>query len=85
MWITTDPGTGQKCRQINKYTFEFKERGRQDAKIRLPTYSLQEIEDSIESYGYSLYPNIPGKLYIFDEYDKSAWQVIAECLYEIHF
>lgn len=85
-WILTDPDTEQYGRQLEEFKFEFKEKDKTQMIIDLDTFEEHEIEDIINSYGYTLYDVNPelGDSYdnIYTLYGDSADWITAECIYE---
>lgn len=82
-WECTDPDTGQWGRKINDFTWEYFDNGDgpEDAiTINLRHYTIAQIEDAIQTYGYSL---VPGVEFIYKQCDDSFLQIIAECLFEL--
>jgi len=80
-WIITDPGEDQKCKIINTTTFVYSQ-GDIEEEINIEDYTLDEIEDIIISYGYTLKV---GKQNIETLYGDDANQIIAECIFETEF
>ena len=86
-WKCTDPDTKQYGRQLTDVLFEFKEEGKEQRGIDLSGLKNKEIEDCINSYGYTLGHNQKRAylLNIYELYGKSANWIIAERLYESDF
>lgn len=78
-WITIDPASEQKGREINGHTFEFMERDKDGELILdlidLNNYTEAEIENFISAY----YDSIEELKAI---YGKQANWIIAECIFE---
>lgn len=85
-WICTDPDTEQYGKQLDELIFEFKEKNKPQMVINLDEFEEHEIEDIINSYGYTLYDvsseqeNNYNNIYTL--YGDSANWVTAECIYE---
>lgn len=93
--ICTDPDKGQYGRQISERVFEFKELATNEdeydigeyieLKINLDDYTAYEIENHINSYGYTLFEP-KGRTFtstnIFEQYAENANWIIAECIFE---
>ena len=90
-WICTDEDENQWGRQISIFKFEFKQnvalpnqlsKMNYQTEINLEEYTLGEIEDAINVYGYSLHPLREGKFrYIYEE-STNPYFLIAEMLFE---
>ena len=90
-WICTDEDENQWGREISIYKFQFKQDvkiplrntvTKIDKEINLEEYTLGEIEDAINAYGYSLHPLREGKFrYIYEE-STNPYFLIAEMLFE---
>lgn len=84
-WVCTDPDTVQYGMQISEYEFEFKE-GLNGVKknevIDLREYTMEQIENCINSYGYSLVWTRNGPRNIWDLYGEETMWIIAECIFE---
>ena len=87
-WICTDPDTQQYGRRVtdNDDLFEFKEmrdNGLFQTGIDLGAYTHEQIEDCINTYGYTL-QNDNGKsgTNIYELYGNEANWIMAECLFE---
>jgi hypothetical protein len=83
-WIYTDPNTKQWGRKIHALAFEFKQAGAQSKVIVITDWTLEEIEEIINAFGYSLYPKKKGFQDITEQYRDYSW-IIAECIYEMQF
>jgi hypothetical protein len=81
-WKLTDPDTEQYGRQHSKFMFEFKEKRKEPSAIDLSGYTYGEIEDTINSYGYTLYNSEKGLENIKELYGNNADWIIAECIFE---
>lgn len=82
-WKCTDPDNQQYGRKLSERKFEFRQPGKVQDIIDLDDYTKEEIEDCINSYGYtSGMTTKPGELNIFDHYGEDANWIMAECLYE---
>jgi len=83
-WILTDPDNQQYGRRLDELKFEFKEKDK-NLTIDLDEYEENEIEDIINSYGYTLYEDEEFLEYYNDVYslygDSANW-IIAECIFE---
>ena len=79
-WITTDSSTNQMGRRLSECKFEFKEDGKRETIIDLNKYRMEDIENCINSYGYTLFQNHAGNYNISKDND-CKW-LIAECLFE---
>lgn len=80
-WVCTDPDTHQYGRQLSDTQFEFREGGKHET-IDLNEYTSEEIENCINSYGYTLYTPSEYNRNIHELYEDSANWIIAECLFE---
>lgn len=95
-WICTDPDTEQYGRQISERVFEFKEKNPMaefdkdenefiEFDVNLDDYTAQEIENHINTYGYTLFEP-KGHTFtstnIFEQYGEEANWIIAECIFE---
>lgn len=83
-WVLTDPDNQQYGRQLDELKFEFKENGK-ILIIDLDEYEEHEIEDIINSYGYTLYEDEESLEYyndVYSLYGNSANWIIAECIFE---
>ena len=78
IWVCTDPDAKQYGRQLTETSFEFKEGDKHEV-IDLNDYKVEEIEEYISAYGYSLHPTDKN---IYKEYGKHSGWIIAECLFE---
>jgi len=82
-WTLTDADTQQYGRKLSEWVYEFKQTGKDCQTIDLSEYSAAQVEEIINSYGYTLEP-WPNDTFIFDIYhDKETvnW-IIAECIFE---
>lgn len=83
-WILTDPDTEQYGKQLSKNCFVFKEKDSTEEKIDISSFTLGQIEDTINAYGYTLLSSESGNTNIADLYgDESSW-IIAECIFEMN-
>lgn len=90
-WICTDEDENQWGREISIFKFEFKQsvalpnqlsKMNYQTEINLEEYTLGEIENAINAYGYSLHPLREGKFrYIYKE-STNPYFLIAEMLFE---
>lgn len=94
-WIYTDPDTEQYGRQISERVFEFKELANNEDEydigeyieltINLDDYTEEEVENHINTYGYTLFEP-KGHTFtstnIFEQYAENANWIIAECIFE---
>lgn len=85
-WICTDPSTQQYGREIDLFTFEYKEGDGDPVEISILSYDYDEIESCINSYGYTLQRGHLSKTLrnISEAYPEEYLMVIAECLFEIY-
>jgi hypothetical protein len=91
VWICTDEDENQWGRELSEFKFEFKQsvtlpnqlpKMNYQTEINLEEYTLGEIEDAINAYGYSLHPLKEGKFrYIYEE-STNPYFLIAEMLFE---
>lgn len=91
-WVLTDSDTQQYGRQINDKLFEFKESrstgGPEDptevyqAGIDLGGFTNKEVEDVINSYGYTMHKGHKTLSNVFARYGDQANWIIAECMFE---
>ncbi len=83
-WVCTDSDTQQYGRQINETTFQFKEKGKDKSIVDIKKYSNEQIENIINSYGYTLEPNhrTNNNQNIHVLYGEEANWIIAECIFE---
>ena len=85
-WILTDPDTNQYGKKISNKIFEFKQSDINDnypVTIDLNDYTYEQIENCINSYGYTIFNAGMGMLNIDKEYGDDADWIIAECLFEM--
>lgn len=80
-WTCTDPDTEQFYAKINEWTYLYRQKDRNEEVIDLTKYSISEIENLINPFGYSLHPKDPNNIYKM--YGKEANQIIAECIFEL--
>ena len=89
-WICTDEDENQWGREIGLGIFEFKQdvhlpnrpKKSYNSVINILDYKAREIEEAINSYGYTLLKDKPGKFrYIFEESTNPAFMV-ANMLFE---
>jgi len=86
-WTTTDPSTNQQRRKISETIFQFKEdrvinhetkeTRRFQAEIELEKYSLQEMIDNCEPFGYT-----PEQVKTWVQEGENL-DLIAECIFEM--
>lgn len=93
-WTCTDIDNLQYGRKLSDNTYEFKE-GEENSEhfkhnvIDLKKYLLSQIEECINSFGYTLHPCTPNayKQNIYELYhtvEQVNW-IIAECLFELGY
>ena len=95
-WKCTDLDNKQYGRQISEKVFEFKEKNPMaefdededeiiEFEVNLDDYTSQEIENHINTYGYTLFKP-KGFTFtavnIFEQYGEEANWIIAECIFE---
>lgn len=81
-WKLTDPDTNQYGRQLNNLEYEFKEDGKDIRLINLLDYTSKEIEECINTYGYTMYITTNKLKNVSELYGNDANWIIAECLFE---
>lgn len=74
-WKVTDPSTNQMMMKLSEFKFRFKEDGRKEVEIDLSKYNIRDVEECINSYGYSLFYSVTKK--------QMEASVIAECIFEM--
>lgn len=85
-WTSTDPDTQQYGRHLYDRMFEFKQPDINEGKpvvINLDRYTNEQIEDCINSYGYTLYGERKYIRNIDELYGPESEWVKAECLFEM--
>jgi len=86
-WICTDSDSAQYGRQVSGFIWKYRQPNINDGKpvlIDLLRYSILQVEDVINSYGYTLECNGGYKHNIYQEYGAyGAIQVMCECLFEM--
>lgn len=85
-WVCTDPDTEQYGRQLTDVLFEFREKNRIIEGIDISHYSNGQIEECINTYGYTLYPTAYSRYLqnIHKLYKEKVNWIIAECLFEMN-
>lgn len=81
-WIITDPNTGQRGRKTSDFSFVFEEAESGQIDIDLRDYTETEIEETINTYGYTLYDSRGLLTNIHRLYAGDTNWIIAECLFE---
>lgn len=86
-WICTDPDAEQYGRQLSPTLFQFYEGENEPLTIDLGAYTNGQIEEILNSYGYSLFRSQDKDVNIYKLYSdkigpQSAIWVIAECVFE---
>ncbi len=85
-WICTDPDSKQYGREVTPWIWEYKQPDINDGEpvtIALKDYTIEQIEDNINPFGYTLNCNGNYKFNIWQEYGSSTMQIICECLFEM--
>lgn len=86
-WICTDPDTQQYGRRVSYDIYQFKQpdiNNGDPVEIDKSRYSMHQIEECINSYGYTIIPdNGKSGKYIYELYGEEADWVISECLFEM--
>lgn len=87
-WRVTDASCGQYCKKVSDFSWLYFENDKGSADypvlINIKEYTIDYIENVINSYGYTLNPRAedPGLGFICDLYDDDYLQIIAECIFE---
>lgn len=81
-WVVTDPNTDQRGRYLSEYQYEFEE-GDKTAVIDIRDYTMEQIENCINSYGYSLVWTRNGPRNIWELYGEETMWIVAECIFEM--
>lgn len=84
-WICTDPSQGQYCRKVDAFQYELKDDATEPVIIDLNEYLHTQVQNIIQSYGYTLGASTRYLANIHDEYGIDAGQIIAECIFESEF
>jgi hypothetical protein len=84
-WICTDPSKNQHGRHIENDHFQFYTGNSTPVDIYLKKYEAEQIEEIINSYGYTLGENKEDNINIKSIYGRTSAWIIAECLYESLF
>lgn len=83
-WTLTDPDTKQWGRQTSENIFEFKYTVHGEVvEIDLEKYTDGEVEDAINTYGYTLYDPTDALENVATLYGTRADWIIAECIFEL--
>lgn len=82
-WVCTDQDEDQYGRQLSENIFEFKDKKTEPTGIYLAEYTIKDIEDIINAYGYTLFNSVAGLENIVILYGARAQWIIAECLFEM--
>lgn len=89
-WVQTDPDNKQWGRWVRGNIFEFKQdtvigeflTKTTGSEIDLDTYTTSDIENCINSFGYSIHPTSRNNINnIYPKKDEALF-IIAECLFE---
>jgi len=81
-WVCTDPSTEQYGRQLSEFIFEFKEKDKEQTAIDLTGYTNWQIEEFINSFGYTFMRKAKMQD-VAKIYGKKANWIIAECIFEL--